>query len=65
MTKFLVIDAAKKLNFFPAKLGISKYYSPRMIMHQKNLNYSKHCNFTFGAYIQAHDEPSPNNNNSA
>ena len=65
MTTILVMDAAKKLNFFPAKQGISEYYSLRMIMHQKNLDYSKHCKFKFGAYIQTHDEPSPKNNNSA
>jgi hypothetical protein len=28
MIKILVIDSAKKLNFFPSKHGISKYYSP-------------------------------------
>jgi hypothetical protein len=31
MVKVLVDDSAKKLNFFPAKNGISQYYSPRMI----------------------------------
>jgi hypothetical protein len=38
MTQILVMDLAKKLNFFPAKNGISSYYSPRMILHQKNFN---------------------------
>jgi hypothetical protein len=36
MTKILVMESAKKLNFFSAKNGISSYYSPRMILHQKN-----------------------------
>jgi hypothetical protein len=31
MFKVLIDDSAKKLNFFPAKNGISQYYSPRMI----------------------------------
>jgi hypothetical protein len=31
------------LNFFPAKNGFSQYYSPRMILHQQNLDYDKHC----------------------
>ena len=61
MIKILVIDSAKKLNFFPSKHGISKYYSPRMILHQRNLDYSKHCQYAFGTYVQAHDEPDPSN----
>ena len=65
MTIILVMDLAKKLNFFPTKNGISKYYSPRMILHQKNLDYTKHCKFAFGTYVQAHDKPSPKNNLSA
>jgi hypothetical protein len=39
MVKVLVNDSAKKLNFFPAKNGISQYYSTRMILHQRNLDY--------------------------
>jgi hypothetical protein len=65
MTKILVMDSAKKLNFFPAKHGISEYYSPRMILHQRNLDYTKNCKFTFGTYVQAHDKPSLINNLSA
>jgi hypothetical protein len=64
MTKILVMDSAKKPNFFPAKNGISSYYSPRMILHQKNLDYHKNCKYTFGGYVQAHDKPSPKNDNS-
>jgi hypothetical protein len=65
MTKILVMDSAKKLNFFPAKHRISEYYSPRMILHQKNFDYTKNCKFTFGTYVQAHNKPSPTNNLSA
>jgi hypothetical protein len=63
MVKVLVDDSAKKLNFFPAKNGISQYYSPRMILHQRNLDYDKHCQYAFGTYVQAHDEPDPSNTN--
>jgi hypothetical protein len=49
MVKVLVNDSAKKLNFFPAKNGISQYYSPRMILHQRNLDYDKHhCQYASG-----------------
>ena len=63
MVKFLVDDSARKLNYFPAKNGVSPYYSPRMILHQKNLDFDKHCQYPFGTYVQAHDEPDPSNTN--
>jgi hypothetical protein len=61
MVKILAMECAKKLNFFPPKGGISPYYSPRMILHQQNLDYNKHCSIPFGAYVQAHHEPDPKN----
>ncbi len=57
LVKMLVTESAKKLNFFPAKNGVSQYYSPRMILHQRNLDYGRHCQYAMGAYVQAHDEP--------
>ena len=50
-----------QLNFFPAKGGVSTYYSPRMIMDQTNLDYTKHCTTPFGAYVQAYHESNPHN----
>jgi hypothetical protein len=47
--KILVSDAAKKLNFFPSKYGVSDYYSSRMILHKRAMDYKKHCEFTFGS----------------
>jgi hypothetical protein len=61
MVKSLTIECAKKLNFFPPKRGISKYFSPRMIMHQQALDYNKHCSIPFGSYVQDHTEPDPRN----
>ena len=63
MIKILVTESARKLNFFPAKNGISPYYSPRMILHQRNLDYARHCQYTFGTYVQAHEEPVFSNTN--
>jgi hypothetical protein len=63
MVKVLIDDSTKKLNFFPAKNGISQYYSPHMILHQRNLNHDKHCQYAFATYIQAHDEPDSSNTN--
>jgi len=63
MIKILVTESAKKMNFFPAKNGISPYYSPCMILHQRNLDYARHCQYTFGTYVQAHEEPVFSNTN--
>jgi hypothetical protein len=56
MIKVLVADSAQKLNFFPAKDGILEYYCPCMILHERNIDYDKHCLYSFGTYIQAHHE---------
>jgi hypothetical protein len=63
LVKFLVMESTKKLNFFPNKNGVSKYFSPRMIMHQENLDYERHCSYHIGEYVQAHDEPMHTNTN--
>jgi hypothetical protein len=34
-----------------------------MILHQKNLDFAKHCQYAFGTYVQAHDEPNSSNTN--
>jgi hypothetical protein len=39
LVKFLVMESTKKLNFFPNKYGVSKVFSPHMIMHQENLDF--------------------------
>lgn len=61
MVHFLGAECARKLNFFPPKGGISQVYSPRGILHHRKLDYVKHCSVPFGAYVQAHDEPTPLN----
>mmetsp|Transcript_11837 Transcript_11837/g.17122 ORF Transcript_11837/g.17122 Transcript_11837/m.17122 type:complete len:288 (-) Transcript_11837:1837-2700(-) len=58
----LVVELAKKLNFFPPQGGVSEYYSPRMILHQENLDFNRHCAIPFGQYVQAYDDPDPKNN---
>ena len=51
-----VMEAARKLNFFPTRNGISEYYSPHAILHQLPIHYNKDCRFTYGKYVQAaHD----------
>ena len=66
MVHFIVPECTKKIIFFPNKNGISEYYSPQMILHQQNLEFSKHCSHEFGSYCQAHnDNPRLKNTNAA
>jgi hypothetical protein len=51
----------QEVEFFSFQTWISKYYSPWMILHQRNLDYSKHCQYAFGTYVQPHNEPDPSN----
>mgnify|MGYP003507073779 CR=1 FL=1 len=59
--KYLTMVQVNHLNLFPAKGGVSKYYSPRMILTERNLEYEKHCKVPFGAYVQATHETNATN----
>ena len=61
MVIYMVMESAKKLNYFPPKGGVSDIYSPRAILHQQPLDYEKHCGIPFGSYCQAADETFPKN----
>jgi hypothetical protein len=61
MIKILAMESAKKLNFFSPSNGMSSQFSPRMIIHKENLDYSKHCAISFGTYVQAHNKPTHSN----
>ena len=63
MLRALTLQSTEALNFFPAKGGVSSYYSPRTIMKGEALDYTKHCRFPFGAYVQASQNNNPTNTN--
>ena len=63
MIRYLAMYQVNQLNLFPVKGGVSAYYSPRMILNQKNLDYAKHCSVPFGAYVQANHESNRTNSN--
>ena len=48
---------------FPAKGGISPYYSPQVLLNQQTLDYKNKCQVSFGAYVQAHTKPTYTNIN--
>ena len=62
MICYLVWNTSE-LNIFPAKSGISPYYSPRILLNQRTLDYKKECQVPFGAYVQAHNQPTYTNSN--
>ena len=45
------------INTFPTENGKSDILSPREIVMQRKMDYQKHCQVEFGAYLQAHDDP--------
>lgn len=61
MIIYLAMDVTKKLNFFPAKGGVSAYYSPYVILGGRKLDYYKHLQFRFGEYVQANQDNNPTN----
>ncbi len=56
MIQYLVMVQTDHLNLFPVKGGISHYYSPWVILGGTLLDYNKHCQVSFGTYIQANHE---------
>ena len=64
MMDCLVLESVYRLNLFPAKGGVSPYYSPQTIMFNTSLDYNKHCSIPFGSFVQVvQDDPSTKNTN--
>ena len=47
--------------FISTNYGLSRYYSPEMIVMSKVLEYKKHCMYAFGMYINAYTQNNPMN----
>ena len=63
MLQYLAMEAADKLNYFPAKGGVSSHYSPHMIIKKQNINFKKECFLPLGTYVKANKEHMIKNNN--
>ena len=61
MWEYLVVGVAERKNWFPAKTGVSDYYSPHVILKKESIDYNHHLKFCFGAYVIASDETKPQN----
>ena len=55
LVKYMLSQASKKLNCFPAKHDMLKHYSPRMILNKKT-DFDRHCKYILGEYTQAHED---------
>jgi hypothetical protein len=65
LIQYLVQTQASQLNLFPARGGISPYYSPRTMLGLPTLDYVKHCMVPFGAYVQANHKTNQTNSNAS
>jgi hypothetical protein len=52
----LIIFVIMWLNATPARNGISVDFSPREIVTQLKIDFSKHCRVSFGAYVEASED---------
>src|SRR6056300_689233 len=52
LTIALIKHVTKVTNFYPAKGGISKHYSPHMIVKRKPVDFGKECVAEIGSYAQ-------------
>ena len=56
MLRYLGMIATQQLNLF-----ISEYLSLHVIIGKRNIDYNKHCQCMFGAFVQANQENDPTN----
>ncbi len=43
MLTYIAMVCTQQLNLFPAKGGVSSYYSPYVILNQRDWDYNKQC----------------------
>ncbi|CAJ1939767.1 unnamed protein product [Cylindrotheca closterium] len=61
LTVALILRVVKISNYYPAKGGLSEYYSPHMIMHQRMVDASKQFVAEIGAYVHSYGHDTKNN----
>ena len=62
MVRYLNLRIAKNRALLPEKNGISHYYSPHIILNQRQVDYEREFKHSFGNYVQAYEENFPKNN---
>lgn len=61
LTEQLGETVTEKLNYFPARNGISEHFSTEQIVEHRNVNFKRDCVAEFGAYVLASGGESSNN----
>ena len=61
MIKHIGKNAAKQRNMFPAKGGISPYYSPHVLLENRDKDYEKDFQAILGDYCQVQNQDTPYN----
>ena len=62
MVEYMCYEAVTRLNIFPAKHGVSTYYSPYVLLKRKPLDFKRHFQAEFGSYVLADHENMAKNN---
>ena len=57
------MESSKKLNFFPARHGLSKCYSPKMTLHKEHIYCDAYFTLKQGEQAQRKNEPDRINKN--
>jgi len=63
MIRHLAMHVARTFNWLPVKGGVSKYYSPHMIINRRSLEWKRDFQKEFGSYVKPHKTYNPKNNN--
>jgi len=63
MLRYLAMACTAQLNYFPAKGGVSPFFSPYTIMIDREIDFHRQCLVPFGEYAQAVNNPQPTNTN--
>lgn len=63
MVRYLPLCITKNRSLFPKKEGISKYFSPHVLLKKRQIDFRKEFEFSFGDYVQAQTNLDPKNNN--
>ena len=61
LIRYLVMAATHTANYFPAKGGLSRFYSPYMILNERRVDWKKMCVCEFGTYVEAYNRTTNTN----
>ena len=61
MIQYLPLQITRNRSMFPKKEGISKYFSPHVLLGKRQVDFKKEYEFSFGDYVQAYVNLDPKN----